>query len=205
MLKFNKRKLKSSDNMVEVCVRASLEASQAKELLRFFSMESQSVTKMYINDEYFCRTSVSHFQQVAMSKEGALSLKLSKHLVDGKERNFLTSRIADDVALDFESRANVTLVQNYDQMKRILKNIGFKKFVKLVKVRYQFDCEAMRVHIEEIEGSDTVIEVFEKVSCSEVTRKKKQLKKFLYELGISKSQMMEKDIAHNIMRVKSKF
>jgi predicted adenylyl cyclase CyaB len=158
-----------------------------------------------LTDIYFCPKEVTSFSGVEMDEVGSFGLRLRQTITDGKTKNDLNIKIITSYADHHAWEEHEVEVDSLEEMKAILKGLGFKAFVTIEKKRSNYTYQNMLVIVEDIKDFGLGIEVEIKISYEKREEAKVEIKKFLQSIGIGEEKIVPKSITNIIMREKAEF
>lgn len=158
-----------------------------------------------LTDIYFCSNSVTSFSGVEMDKVGSFGLRLRQTKKHNQTKNDLNIKIITSYADHHAWEEHEVQIDYFEEMKAILKALGFKAFVTIEKKRSNYAYKNMLVIVEDIKDFGLGIEVEIMTSKEKTEVAKEEIKNFLTSIGIGPEKIVPKSITNIIMRKKAKF
>jgi len=189
----------------EVEMRAVLNEKQFSVILdKLNQLGAQEGKKEKLSDAYFCPNKVKSFKEIEMDEVGSYSLRVRK-----RENQEVSADLNIKVITSFGDhhswQEHEVKINSYEEMKDILKVIGFKQFIEIIKNRRSFQYQGMEILLEQIEDFGAAIEIEKMVTINESDPAKESIKKLLSELGVQSSEIATKSITNIIMKEKAVF
>lgn len=191
----------------EVEIRAKVDSKHENSIVnKLKELGATFIKTTYISDLYFCANKVKTFSEIEMDEVGSYSLRLRELRKDNAEAIFsintkVITSYGDHRAWDeFESG-----IDSLEQMKLILKSLGFKEFFKIVKSRDSYGLGEIQLEVENIEDFGMVLEAEIMAEASESEVAKKKILDLFSELSIQNEEIFPKSATNYLMRLRAKF
>lgn len=158
----------------------------------------------YLHDIYFCPEAVKSLEEVEMNQIGSYSLRLRKEKNENGEISLYlnTKTITNHGDHNAWEEHEVTL-NDFEEMTEILKNIGFKSFFELEKVRFHYQVLDLGVFLDDIKDFGACIELEKIVSPGEESEAKATIINFLQSIGINEKQLVPKSVTNLVMKARA--
>ncbi|WP_394970365.1 class IV adenylate cyclase [uncultured Croceitalea sp.] len=166
---------------------------------------ASKIGESILEDWYYCPNHVTDFSEIEMKEIGTYSLRIRKStgfISDEGELNVKIISRYDDHSSWEEQEVKVSSVE---EMKKILRSIGFKKYFEIRKERTDYILGELNISVEKIKGLGYAIEVEIMTTREKSSEAKNKIRKFLSRLNINPDNAVPKSITNILMRKLSKF
>lgn len=183
---------------MEIEIRAFIkDIEEFKDKLKLLGADY--VSKVKIEDYWFCEKKSNSFEEVKQDKPGSYGLRIRKIKNNARERCELNCKVLEKEGDHNAFHEYETSIDNLDQTKIILEKIGFKIFCIIKKERTTYKIDNCLINIEDIEGFKPAVELEIISDSNQETHKEFEIK-LLDKLGINEKDKIEKSITFLFMK-----
>ncbi len=185
---------------IEVEIRARLsDADSFKGILK--SHGAIFTVSTFIHDIYFCDSSATKVEDVEMDAVGSYSLRL-RTTRKNEEKDIVTLN-TKTITTQGDHNAweeHEVEVENFTEVAKMMKIIGFKPFFELEKTRYSYRLGEMDVCVEDIVDFGGAVEVEIMCAKGDENQAKEKIKEFLRQCSLDEKSIVPKSITNIIMK-----
>ncbi len=157
--------------------------------------------EIFLHDIYFCPKNINSLIGVEMNKVGSYSLRLRKNKnKSGKENIYLNTKTITKKGDHNAWEEHETKLDDFREMKEILKQIGFKSFFELKKNRYHYKYKDLNIFLDDIKDFGACIEIEKIVFKGNEDKAKLSIIAFLKTIGVEKSKIVTKSVTNLVMK-----
>jgi predicted adenylyl cyclase CyaB len=166
---------------------------------RILALGGTPESEKHIIDYWYCTKESTEFAQVQQHEPGSYALRIRQSIKGDKTTTQINSKVLTTQGDHNAFLEHETVVENFSQMDRILKSIGFKTFCIVDKKRRVFKFEHCLINVEEIKGFRPAVEL-EIISDKDPEQHKAYMRDILDKLRIKEENRIEKSITFLYMK-----